>query len=342
MIRQLMIALGVIAPGVGYEGIGLAAIQCPPASEQTSRDYDADISGAVETFRRLSGVELRAKGAGVAKDLIGRLPGADRVYMEQMMYASYCSSLNEDKTLSDSERREELKKYNSDVRKAMEHPSSVEKQPAAVPPPSKRLGKKKARAPQSKVNPPVTPLTQAETKQLEMQKPQPTVSQNPRISQHSEGSNSPNITGDRNVVIINPISEAKLDEMSALLRQKVDREKLRQKYPLGYLFFELDGNVVTPYETLSVLGEYQFDWTVVKVIQNTKDRIAIRLPDAKRKDGSLAISEAMTGGKKQVGNLGGVSLDDLIVWGERLAIRENGVVFLVGFEKMPLSKLIKK
>ena len=224
----------------------------------------------------------------------------------------------------------------------MEHPSSVEKQPAAVPPPSKRLGKKKARAPQSKVNPPVTPLTQAETKQLEMQKPQPTVSQNPRISQHSEGSNSPNITGDRNVVIINPISEAKLDEMSALLRQKVDREKLRQKYPLGYLFFELDGNVVTPYETLSVLGEYQFDWTVVKVIQNTKDRIAIRLPDAKRKDGSLAISEAMTGGKKQVGNLGGVSLDDLIVWGERLAIRENGVVFLVGFEKMPLSKLIKK
>ncbi len=59
MIRQLMIALGVIALGVGYEGIGLAAIQCPPAPEQTSRDYDADISGAVETFRRLSGVELR-------------------------------------------------------------------------------------------------------------------------------------------------------------------------------------------------------------------------------------------------------------------------------------------
>ena len=106
--------------------------------------------------------------------------------------------------------------------------------------------------------------------------------------------------------------------------------------------FELDENVVIPYETLSVLGEYQFDWTVVKVIQNTKDRIAIRLPDARRKDGSLAISEAMTGGKKQVGELGGVSLDDLIVWGEILAIRENGVVFLVGFEKMPLSKLIKK
>jgi len=336
MIGQFLIILGVIALGIGYQDVALA-LDCEKGPEQTSRDWEGEVDTVVAKIGPVSGGKVAAKLKTESKDLLEKLPEAGKIYMELKMLYTYCSSLRDDKAIQESEKTQKLKEYIIGIRAAI-----WPKQPASVRPPSKQPSKNKTSVPQSKANPPVLPLTQAETKQPEMQKPQPAVSQNPSISQHSEGAYSLNITGCRNVVIINPISEAKLDEMSALLRQKVDQEKLRQKYPLGYLIFELNGNVVIPYETLSVLGEYQFEWTVVKVIQNTKDRIAIRLPDARRKDGSLAISEAMTGGKKQVGNLGGVSLGDPIVWGEILAIRENGVVFLVGFEKMPLSKLIKK
>lgn len=333
MRRQFLVTLGVIAMELGCQGIGLAAIKCPEAPEQISKDYDADISGAVAKFRRFSGIELKAQAAGIAKDLLGKLPGADRVYVEQMMYAAFCSSLNEDKTLSDSEKRKELREYNSDVRKAMEQQASREKQPE----------KKKASGLQSKVNPPVTPLTQAETKQPETQKSQPAVSQSPSISQHSEGANSPNVVGNQNVVIVTPPSEAKVDEVIDILRQKGDAYnpvRLLKKYPLGYAIFEINyQNTVIPQESLSKFREYEVDWTVVKVIQNTKDQIALRLPDLKRKDGTAGITNVKTGGRKKVGNLGcgiiGTETETLGLCGEILAIREDGIVFLVNLIQLP-------
>lgn len=187
------------------------------------------------------------------------------------------------------------------------------------------------------------PLTQAETKQPEVQKSQPALSQSPSISQHSAGANSPNVAGDRNVVIINPSTDA-LYEIRDLLRQKGypdDPNKLPQKYPLGYAIFEFNYmNQVIPYEGLSVLKNYEVDWSVVKVIQNTKDRIALRLPDLRRKDGTVGITDVMTEGWKKVGYLGcgyiANETDNLSVCGEILAIRDNGVVFLVNLMRLPL------
>ena len=168
-------------------------------------------------------------------------------------------------------------------------------------------------------------------------------SQSPSISQHSEGANSPNIVGDRNVVIITPPSEAKLDEIRDLLRQRgypYDPNKLLQKYPLGYAIFDLTYmNQVIPYEGLSVLKNYEMDWSTVKVIQNTKDRIALQLSDLKRKDGTVGIKDVMTGGWKKVGYLGcgmiGTETENLAVCGEILAIREDGIVFLVNLMQFP-------
>ncbi len=170
------------------------------------------------------------------------------------------------------------------------------------------------------------------------------VSQSPTTSQHSEGANSPNVAGDHNVVIVNPsASEAKLDEIRDLLRQRGypdDPNKLLQKYPLGYAIFDLTYmNQVTPYEGLSVLKNYEVDWSVAKIIQNTKDRVALRLPDLKRKDGTAGITDAMTGGWKKVGYLGCVSIstktEHLGICGEILAIREDGIVFLVNLMQFP-------
>jgi hypothetical protein len=143
----------------------------------------------------------------------------------------------------------------------------------------------------------------------------------------------------------NPSTDV-LYEIRDLLRQKGypdNPNKLLQKYPLGYAIFELNYmNQFTPYEGLSVLKNYEkVDWSQAKVIQNTKDRIALQLPDLKRKDGTVGITGVMTGGWKKVGYLGcggiGTGTESLYVCGEILAIREDRIVFLVNLMQMPLE-----
>jgi hypothetical protein len=113
-------------------------------------------------------------------------------------------------------------------------------------------------------------------------------------------------------------------------------EKLFAKYPLGYVIFDLDyENRVIPYDSRRILDKYDLDWNVVRFTKNTPTQIEIRLPDAKIKNGGAALTNAVTGGIKRVGNLGGYMIGDLMVWGEILAIRQNGIIFLVGFDRAP-------
>jgi uncharacterized protein len=48
----------------------------------------------------------------VTTDLLRRLPGADRVYLEQMMYATYCSSIRDNAALTEAERNTRMQAYN--------------------------------------------------------------------------------------------------------------------------------------------------------------------------------------------------------------------------------------
>lgn len=342
MIRPLLIALAVIALGMGYQGIALA-LDCPPQPKQISHDFEGEVTAEVAKIGPVSGGELKIKAKQIARDLFVNSAEGDRVYLEQMMYATYCSSLKDNTTLSKNEISQNIFDYNAVVRETIRA-----KQSAVVPKASKPSEKKKANAPQSKAVSPAMPPTQAESKLPEMQKSQPTISANPSISQHSEGANSPNIVGNQNVVLItNQPSDAKLDEIRDLLRQRGypdNPSKLLQKYPLGYTIYDLTYvSQVTPYEKLSVLDDYEVNWSQAKIIQNTQDKIALRLPDLKRKDGMTVISGLSTGGPKKVGPLacsgfrnetGGIGM-----CGEILAIREDGIVFLVNLMQFPpLSK----
>jgi hypothetical protein len=338
MIRLLLMGLGVIALGIGFPRVALALL-CPEQPKQISKDFEGEVNAEVAKIGPVSGGGLKLKTKQITTDLLEKAQGKDRIYLEQMMYASYCSSLKDNTALSKEEISRNILAYNAVVRGTIET-----KQPAVVPPPSKQPGKKKASGPQSKSNPPVLPLTQAEPKQPAMQKSQPAVSPNPSISQHSAGANSPNIAGNQNVVVIaNQPSDAKLDEIRDLLRQSGypdNPSKLLQKYPLGYTIYDLTYvSQVTPYEKLSVLNDYEVDWSQAKVIQNTQDKIALRLPDLKRKDGRTVISGLSTGGSKKVGPLacggfrnetGGIGM-----CGEIIAIREDGIVFLVNLMEFP-------
>jgi len=167
---------------------------------------------------------------------------------------------------------------------------------------------------------------------------------NLEVRQSSQGSNSPNITGNNNTVTVNssdPTVLRKLDAIEKLLKAQGGEDKLLKKYPLGYVVFDVDfvTNAVTPLEARKGLEAYQYDFRPVRITQNTADRIAIRLPDL-IKDKKLVLTGGETGGWKRVGNLGGYLAEDkngvgVQVWGEILTIKGSEVTFLVGFDKAP-------
>jgi len=138
----------------------------------------------------------------------------------------------------------------------------------------------------------------------------------------------------------NPDIRQGLNDIRRILEAQGDRfnpHKLLAKYPLGYVIFDLDyENRVIPYDTKLILDKYDLNWSVVRFTKNSQDRIEIRLPDAKTKTGDTALSHAVTGGAKKVGNLGGFLINDLSVSAEVLSIRETGIVFLIGFQRSPV------
>ena len=113
---------------------------------------------------------------------------------------------------------------------------------------------------------------------------------------------------------------------------------LLDKYPLGYVIFDADyvTSAVTPLETRRGLEAYQFDFRPVRIAQNTKDRITIRLPDL-IKDKKLVATGVETGGWKRVGNLGGAAIGDdkgtVFELAEILAIKDSEITFVVGFQR---------
>lgn len=93
-------------------------------------------------------------------------PERDRVYLEQMLYASYCTSLQDNKALSPGEITQNIRDYNAVVRGTMKTRS-----PANVPSPLKQPGKEKGSETRSRVDPPVMPPPQPEMKQPAAEKP---------------------------------------------------------------------------------------------------------------------------------------------------------------------------
>jgi hypothetical protein len=139
-------------------------------------------------------------------------------------------------------------------------------------------------------------------------------------------------------------TEAKIEELRTEIRSlleplgdNVSRQKLLAKYPLGYVIFDVDyKNSVFPYESQAVLDKYEFDWSVVKFTQNTRGQIALRFPNVGEKGKKSLADNIFFQGERRVGQFpAGSVFGDVFMRGEILAFRQNGVVFLVGFEPTP-------
>jgi len=121
------------------------------------------------------------------------------------------------------------------------------------------------------------------------------------------------------------------------LGDTVSRTNLLARYPLGYVIFEADyKEQVFPYQS-GGLEDYKIDWSVVRLIKKAPDQFMLRLPDVNKRDGTgtSAVQNGTIEGNLRVGDAGGYGHDNISVWGEILAIKDSGIVFLIGFAPMP-------
>lgn len=131
------------------------------------------------------------------------------------------------------------------------------------------------------------------------------------------------------------------------LGDKASQAKLLARYPLGYVIFDVDhSNEVFPYDRQR-LDEYVINWDQVGILENTSTKIKIRLPGIRRKDGTGAIAEYGTLETPRAisGFEGGISIDvgtdhqTLVEWCRILAIKDTGIVFVVGFQLIPAFQI---
>jgi hypothetical protein len=97
-----------------YQSIAFG-IECPQFPAQVSNNSEIEVKAEVAKIGPVKGAELATKTKNVTLDLMNKLPGADKLYLQQMMLACYCSSLRDDKSLSESDKREQLKEYLGNV-----------------------------------------------------------------------------------------------------------------------------------------------------------------------------------------------------------------------------------
>lgn len=91
-------------------------MDCPPYPQQYNRDWDVQIKTAIGKIGKAAVGELEIRARSATENLLAKLPRADLTYIEQMMYAAYCSALRDNKALTEGDRQARIETYNREVR----------------------------------------------------------------------------------------------------------------------------------------------------------------------------------------------------------------------------------
>lgn len=113
---KTLVALVVIAVGALLDNYSYA-LECPKFPEQAKKDWEVKVTAEVAKIGPLKGAELKTTTRNITQDLLGKLPDAGKVYLEQMMFATYCTALRDDKALTDTDKSKRLKEYIGEVSK---------------------------------------------------------------------------------------------------------------------------------------------------------------------------------------------------------------------------------
>ncbi len=95
------------------------ALDCPEPPKQTQKDWDTEVQTEVGRIGPVRGAELRTKVKSATQDLMARLPGADKLYLEQMMFSAYCSALRDDRSLAEGAKAKQILDYRRELQRAL-------------------------------------------------------------------------------------------------------------------------------------------------------------------------------------------------------------------------------
>jgi hypothetical protein len=135
--------------------------------EQVNKNWEVEVNAAVAKIGPVKGGELIIRTKNATKDLLGKLPQSGKVYLEQMMYAAYCSALRDDRTIKESEKAKLLKEYNREVRRTMIAPPISERKSPVKPPKNHVEGNTE---PQTKIESPMANDAEKHTKSSNVSK----------------------------------------------------------------------------------------------------------------------------------------------------------------------------
>jgi hypothetical protein len=117
---------------------GAFALDCPAPPVQANKDWETQVRAEVGKIGPVSGAQLETRVRSVTRDLMIRLPGADRVYLEQMMFAAYCSALRADRTLAESAKARLILEYRRELRASLASAPAAPPAPPTPPTPPRR------------------------------------------------------------------------------------------------------------------------------------------------------------------------------------------------------------
>ncbi len=95
------------------------ALECPEAPVQSRKDWDSEVRAEVAKIGPVKGAELQTRVRTATQDLMAHLPGADKLYLEQMMFSAYCTALRDDATMKESDKAVQILAYRHELQSSL-------------------------------------------------------------------------------------------------------------------------------------------------------------------------------------------------------------------------------
>jgi hypothetical protein len=134
--------------------------------------------------------------------------------------------------------------------------------------------------------------------------------------------------------------QKKIEAITDLLKDqdKFRPERILERYPLGYVIYELNySNQVFPYAKRLLEG-YNIDWKSAQILDVSEKDVTIQLPHISNPEKDISFHANTITLGKQIGAgaaAGVLRIQEVDQFVELVAIRETGYVFLIGFKDAP-------
>jgi hypothetical protein len=113
-------------------GSSVMALECPKQPSSQNTDIAGSVNASVAKVKGVGLGEIELTARRQAVSVLEKFPSADRLYLEQMLLATYCSSLHALTSYSEAEKFKLLSKYIDGVREVLNPIATGAKRPSAA------------------------------------------------------------------------------------------------------------------------------------------------------------------------------------------------------------------